>query len=74
MVTAHKRRETVPEGWKDLRRSRLQVRMRGLRARWGLEGVDRVYMDLAGKVVVGVKVCVKIGSKVCSEDGFKSGF
>ena len=47
--------------------------MRGLRARWGLEGVDRVCVDLAGKVVVGVKVCVKIGSKVCSEDGFKSG-
>ena len=41
--------------------------------RWVLEGVDRVCVDLAGKVVVGVTVCVKMGSKVCSEDGFESG-
>ena len=40
----------------------------------GSRGTDRVCVDLAGKVVVGVRVCVKIGSKICSEDGFKSRF
>ena len=46
----------------------------GCEPRWGLEGADRVCVDLADRGVVEVKVCVKIGSKICSEDGFKSGF
>jgi hypothetical protein len=31
-------------------------------------------MGFAGKAVVKVKVCVKIGSRICSEDCFASGF
>ena len=40
----------------------------------GLRGAGRGCVGLAGKVVVEVKVCVKFGSKICSEDGFRSGF
>jgi hypothetical protein len=40
----------------------------------GSRGADRICVGLAGKVVVKVKVCVKNGSKICSEDGFRSGF
>ena len=37
-------------------------------------GGDRGRMGLAGEAVVEVKVCIKIGSRICSEDCFASGF
>jgi hypothetical protein len=48
--------------------------MRSCRLLWRFGGADRACMGLAGKTIVEVKVCVKIGYRICSEDCFASGF